>query len=91
MANIFEKEIGKVYDGYWEVIGHRQEEGKDNMRITFRNIYNGKEIEMGQNSFRKLRRGELSISKFIYHTQFKHRSFSNFYEWKKARKGSCQL
>lgn len=90
MANITEKEIGKVYDGYWQVIKCSKNEGSTAIHATLRNMYNGKEVTMGKDSFYKLKKGKLTVSKFIYHTNFKRRNIHCRY-WYLGKEGSYQL
>lgn len=61
-----DKEIGKIYDGYWVVIKRIQYNNTNHYRYVLRNNYNGKEIIINEDAMTKIKKGDMTISKHIY-------------------------
>lgn len=61
-----------LYDGMWKVIGFRKNE-KNHYFYIFENIYNGRKVEVYENSMRRIARGQYTISKYIRHCIFREK------------------
>lgn len=57
--------LGRVIDGYWEIVKAVKTGNSRNYNYILRNQYNGTEVQVGGTTVRSIIKGETSVSKIV--------------------------